>query len=382
VTLGVAANAGAARTGTVVVAGVSVAIAQAAAPAPCVFVVSSTGLTLQAAAQTLQLAVTVTQGSSCAWSATSGASFMTVSSGGSQTNSGTVTFAIAANAGAQRTGVLTVAGQTVTIIQLANPCSFSVARTPPATSADLPDAHTITFAVTASAPSCSWTASSSVSFATIAAGAAGTGSGPVTVQLSANSGVSRQGVITIAGQQLPLAQLSPLLAVLKLWSDAGDSVGQGQTLTYTLQQSDISFFTNTPPNQLWFTTYQVTLNTPAGAATLRLDAASSTGYGLGSGLYSDVAKAGAQPPSQPGLLFTLAGRSCSVVSGRFVIGNPIDFQPETRPQNWHVVFEQHCEGGLSQLIGELWISGAGVTTPPALSLPGAFQLLTDRRRPR
>jgi hypothetical protein len=56
-------------------------------------------------------------GSSCGWTATSNAPWITVTSGSSGVGNGTVGFTVAANTGPQRTGTMTVAGQTFTVNQ-------------------------------------------------------------------------------------------------------------------------------------------------------------------------------------------------------------------------------------------------------------------------
>jgi hypothetical protein len=56
-------------------------------------------------------------GSSCDWTATSNASWLTVTSGASGTGNGTVGFNVAANTGAQRTGTVSIARQTFTVTQ-------------------------------------------------------------------------------------------------------------------------------------------------------------------------------------------------------------------------------------------------------------------------
>src|SRR5262249_13879840 len=50
--------------------------------------------------------VSVTASSGCAWTAASGSSFLSITSGASGTGSGTVMFQVAANSGAARTGTL------------------------------------------------------------------------------------------------------------------------------------------------------------------------------------------------------------------------------------------------------------------------------------
>jgi hypothetical protein len=56
-------------------------------------------------------------GSFCGWTAVSNASWITITNGSSGTGNGTVGFVVAANAGTQRTGTLTIAGQTFNVTQ-------------------------------------------------------------------------------------------------------------------------------------------------------------------------------------------------------------------------------------------------------------------------
>ena len=61
--------------------------------------------------------VKVTTISGCTWTATSNASWLTITSGASGTGSGDVTYSVAANSGGVRTGTLTIADQTLTVTQ-------------------------------------------------------------------------------------------------------------------------------------------------------------------------------------------------------------------------------------------------------------------------
>jgi hypothetical protein len=61
--------------------------------------------------------VTVTTQSGCAWTSSTSASFITVTSGASGSGTGTVGLNVAANPGADRTGTVTIAGQTLTVNQ-------------------------------------------------------------------------------------------------------------------------------------------------------------------------------------------------------------------------------------------------------------------------
>jgi hypothetical protein len=57
----------------------------------------------------------------CVWEAKSASAFITVTSGASGTDTGSVVFSVAANGGPARVGTLTIAGQTVTVSQDAAP---------------------------------------------------------------------------------------------------------------------------------------------------------------------------------------------------------------------------------------------------------------------
>jgi len=76
-------------------------------------------------------ALEVTASSSgCSWSAASNASWIIIESGNSGTGNGTVRYRIPANSGNERTGVLTVAGKTVTITQDGSHLSTNILDNP------------------------------------------------------------------------------------------------------------------------------------------------------------------------------------------------------------------------------------------------------------
>ncbi len=116
-------------------------------------------------------------------------------SSGLLANNATASFSVAANAGAPRTGTITVGGVVFTIMQSAPPCYYTLDTT----SALVPvDGGTGTINVTASASSCAWTAKSSdTSAITVSSGAAGTGNGQVKYSVPTNTGGPRTPTITI-----------------------------------------------------------------------------------------------------------------------------------------------------------------------------------------
>jgi hypothetical protein len=104
------------RTGTMTIAGQTFTVTQDAAP--CVYTLAPTAQSFTAAPATSSVGVTANSG--CAWSATSNSSFLSITSGSSGNGNGTVNYSVAQNTStSQRTGTLTVAGQTFTVTQAA-----------------------------------------------------------------------------------------------------------------------------------------------------------------------------------------------------------------------------------------------------------------------
>jgi uncharacterized repeat protein (TIGR01451 family) len=140
--------------------------------------------------------VGVTAGSGCAWTASANNPFLHIDSGTSGSGNGTVSYHVDANTAAnQRSGSLTIAGQSFVVTQAAA-CAYSLS--PPSTFPG-PSGGAAQVFVTASA-GCPWTATTSDSFLHIDSGASGSGSGTVNYHVDANPlSSSRTGTILIAG---------------------------------------------------------------------------------------------------------------------------------------------------------------------------------------
>jgi hypothetical protein len=198
----VAANTGAARSGTLTIADQTFTVNQAAGTAPCAYSIAPTSQNVDANANTGTVAVTTS--ATCTWTATSGAPFITVTAGASGTGNGSVGFSVAANTGAARSGTLTIANQTFTVNQAAfvAPCTYSIAPTNQNVPA-LGGAGTVAVTTTAG---CTWTAASNAPWLTITSGAAGAGNGSVGFSAAANVAGARSGTLTIAGQTFTVNQ--------------------------------------------------------------------------------------------------------------------------------------------------------------------------------
>jgi hypothetical protein len=160
--------------------------------------------------------VSVTAQSSCTWTATSNDSWITITTGSNGTGNGTVNYSVSANTlTSQRTGSITIAGETFTVIQQGIICSFSI----------YPDSQSFdstggTGSVNITTQNgCSWTATSNDSWISITYGNNGTGNGTVNYSVSANTGSERIGTMTIAEQTLTVTQERIQTSECSAWDD-------------------------------------------------------------------------------------------------------------------------------------------------------------------
>ena len=195
----IAANTGPARSGTVLVAGQPIMVLQSGV---CVATIAPTSRTVPSGGgPSTPIAVTANAG--CPWTASSQASWLTITSATSGTGNGSVGFTVAPNPAAPRSGTLTIAGHLFTVTQDSN-CVYAISETdrtvPPGGGPSSPN-----IAVTAN-PGCAWTASSDVGWLTITSGTSGSGNGSVAFTVAPNAGAPRLGRLTIAGHAFTVIQ--------------------------------------------------------------------------------------------------------------------------------------------------------------------------------
>ncbi|HET7217905.1 MAG TPA: BACON domain-containing carbohydrate-binding protein [Vicinamibacterales bacterium] len=202
VTLMIAANTGAARSGTVSIAGQTFTVNQAGVSSPCLYSIAPASFAAPATAATT--AVDVTAQAGCGWTAATDASWISITSGASGSGSGRVALAIAANTGGERSATVTIAGQAFTVTQAAapSPCTYAIA---PQTFTVAATGGTTATDVTTQA-GCAWTAVSQVPWITVTAGASGNGNGHVEMAILANVGASRTGTVIIGTQTFTVTQ--------------------------------------------------------------------------------------------------------------------------------------------------------------------------------
>lgn len=198
VTFNVAANSGGSRTSTITVAGQTFTLSQAGVS--CSYSINPSSEAVAAGGGSATVGVTT--GGSCAWTAASNSSWITIASGATGTGSGSVTLNIAANSGSARTGTATIAAQTFTVTQAAAPCSYALSPG----SVTVPPAGGEGRTNVSAGGGCAWTAASNESWITVTGGSSGTGNGTVVFNAAANGGGARSGTITIGGQTLTVTQ--------------------------------------------------------------------------------------------------------------------------------------------------------------------------------
>jgi hypothetical protein len=196
-------TAGPGRTGTIVVAGRTVTVTQS----------SGCGVTVQPASHAAPVrggagSITVAAADGCAWAATTSASWIAITAGASGSGAGQVQFTVAANTGPPRSGSLAVGGHAVVVSQPSG-CTFNVA---PGVLTLAPGAQSGTVTLSTAA-GCRWSAASQVPWITLPL-ASGSGPGPVSFALAANTGPQRSGVLVVEGNPVNVTQTSPCTWVL------------------------------------------------------------------------------------------------------------------------------------------------------------------------
>jgi hypothetical protein len=198
VRLSVAANPGEARSGRAVIAGHTFVVQQAGA-VQCTSVIKPAHYNSGRGPDDVSVQVTAPQG--CAWTTSGEPAWVNVAEGRTGSATGTVRLLLSANNGGPRAATLLIAGQSFALSQEGScpatikPTYYNAGRGP----------DEFDVAVTA-APGCAWTATSPVDWARIQSGAAGSGTGIVTVRVNPNNGAARSAVLAIGGQQFLLSQ--------------------------------------------------------------------------------------------------------------------------------------------------------------------------------
>jgi hypothetical protein len=165
----------------------------------CAFSINPTSQTLGPVVASGTVAVVMTVGSGCTWTAVSNAAWLHITAGVSGSGNGTVQFSVDENlfSSVARVGTLTIAGQIFTVNQRPYSCG-PITLTPSAQTIPA-SGGTGTFDVTTT-PECHWFAITDALWEHITAGDGNhVGSGTIGFRVDANPGPARSGTITISG---------------------------------------------------------------------------------------------------------------------------------------------------------------------------------------
>lgn len=148
-----------------------------------------------------------------------------------------------------------------------------------------------------------------------------------------------------------------------MYSDTGDYIGQGEQQLFTTANSTVSVSGNSGD-------ITINVNSPGGYT---MEFAAPQGHALQTGVYDGAARAPFRSGLEPGIDISGDGRGCNTDQGRFEIKD-IDFAASGVPDRLWLVYEQHCEGAVPALFGEVRINepadaGAGSMVPGLVRWP-------------
>lgn len=189
------------RTGTISHGSQTYTVTQAGAS--CTLSLSASSATFNSAGGNGNISV-IASAAECQWTASTPASWITITSGASGTGNGAVSYQVAPNTGAQRNDVITVGNVTFNVIQRA-PCTYTLDPN----MIQAPASETLgSVAVIPSDQSCPWNVTNAPSWISITFGAnGGTGNGTVGYRIAANNSTNpRTGTFLIAGQPVTVTQ--------------------------------------------------------------------------------------------------------------------------------------------------------------------------------
>ena len=220
------------------------------------------------------LTVNIQTGPACSWTVSGLPSWITISGAALGTGSGSVTLAVAGNAGGARSATLLFAGVAVVITQqVALGCSPGIS---PGGQAFAAAGGSGTITVT-DGSSCSWTVANAPNFITVNGPGSGTGNGTITYQVAANTGAFRSGTFTVGGLSFTVEQASASTTGLTNTGSLAQVVAHGSWKTiFTLvntgsepESARLNFFdTNGNPLRLALSFPQTPGEDPLMASTL------------------------------------------------------------------------------------------------------------------
>jgi len=148
-------------------------------------------------------AITINAARDCTWSIATTTSWVTLGGDRSGQGEASVAYSVAANPiPAARSGSIVVGSQTLSVNQVAAPCTYALGRRQDTIGSA---GGTLSVSVT-TLTGCGWNAKSNVSWMAITSGSTGDASGTVGLTIAANTGSARVGEVNVAGQTYAVNQ--------------------------------------------------------------------------------------------------------------------------------------------------------------------------------
>lgn len=192
-------NPGPQRDGIISIAGKTFQITQAGG---CDYTLSPSIFNFQSGNGVSSIQVKASS-SFCAWSPSSGASWVKITSAAQMKGDGTVNFTVDPNPGVKRETAITIGNKTATINQFGANCSFTIS---PGSQNFGVNGGEVNVNVTASSASCPWSAVASSPFISVVSGASGVGNGVTKIKVQPNASGARSGSAEIAGKTFGVTQ--------------------------------------------------------------------------------------------------------------------------------------------------------------------------------
>lgn len=292
----------------------AVAAASSARAQTCTFSISPTTATFTSAGGSDVINITlVTGAATCQRTATSNANWITISYGTPGTGSGTVGYTVQSNPfPVERTGTITVAGQTHTVTEAAGSCTYSIS---PSSATIAANGGTGSFNLTTSLNSCAWTAASS-SPDWLAVSSTASGAGNATIRYTAGpnpSSTSRSASITVGTQTFNLTQSGQCSFTLS--PSAVTASGAATTGSITVTASASSCAWTAAAQNDWITLTGATSGTGNGTVAYSLAANTSGADRTGSITIGTSGVAIFQSGSSCTLTFSANGQSFPASGG-------------------------------------------------------------------
>ena len=188
--------------------------------------------------------------------------------------------------------------------------------------------------------------------------------------ISRLAGASSAAILGVASFAMPaVAAPAPTATIVTMASQAGDYIGGGQQTAFVPSSSTVTASADPKHTQLTFVV------SGAGGHTYTFTFAAPTGQALAPGLYTNAMRTPFRAATHPGIDIYGDGRGCNTDSGSFRVRD-IAWGANGTLQRVSLTYEQHCEGGIPALFGEVRYkepaTGPVILAPSHLDFPAAY----------